>query len=109
MMKKSLVKKLLLTGAIAILIGISYVVYLFNMPHRNVQSVKAFVEIESGVLVQEFLNNPDAANTKYLAEGGESKVIIVNGHIDAIFEEQKNQKAIVLKDMDHNCNYYCNH
>ena len=99
-MKKSLIKKLLLTGAVAILIGFGYVVYLFNMPHRNVQSVKAFVEIESAILVQEFLNNPQAANAKYLAEDGESKVIIVKGHVDAIFEDQKNQKVIVLKDKD---------
>ncbi len=99
-MKKSLIKKLLLTGAVAILIGFGYVVYLFNMPHRNVQRVKAFVEIESAVLVQEFLNNPQAANAKYLAEDGESKVIIVKGHVDAIFEDQKNQKVIVLKEKD---------
>jgi len=99
-MKKSLVKKLLLTGAIAALLGIGYVVYLFNMPHRDVQSVKAFVEIESRVLVQEFLNDPNAANAKYLAEDGESKVIIVQGHIDDIFEDQKNQKVVVLKDKD---------
>jgi len=99
-MKKSLVKRLLFTGAIAILIGIGYVAYLFNMPHRNVQSVKAFIEIKSAVLVQEFLNNPQAANSKYLAEDGESKVIIVKGYIDAIFEDQKNQKVIVLMDKD---------
>ena len=99
-MKKSLVKKLLITGAVAILIGIGYVVYLLNMPHRDVQSVKAFVEIESRLLVQEFLNDSDAANAKYLAEDGESKVIIVKGPIDAIFEDQKNQKVIVLKDKE---------
>jgi len=61
-MKISIVKKLLVIGAIAILIGFGYVIYLFNMPHRNVQSVNAFVEIASGIIVQEFLNNPDAAN-----------------------------------------------
>ncbi len=106
-MKKSLIKKLIITGAIAISMGFGYVVYLFNMPHRNVQSVKAFVEIESGILVQEFLNNPDAANAKYLAEDGESKVIIVKGHIDAIFEDQKNQKVIVLKDKDEKVGVSC--
>lgn len=106
-MKKSLIKKLLLPGAIAILIGVGYVAYLFNMPHRNVQSVKAFVEIESGVLVQEFLNNPDATNAKYLAEDGESKVIVVKGQIDAIFEDQKNQKVIVLKDKDEKVGVSC--
>ncbi len=49
---------------------------------------------ESGVLVQEFLNNPDAANAKYLAEDGESKVIIVNGvQLKLPYQE----KAIISK------------
>ena len=95
---KKVIKKILLTGVIIAALGSGYVIYLFNMPHRDVQSVSAFVEIESDLLVNEFLMNLEEANSKYLAEDGESKVIIVRGRVASITEDQRSQKVILLKE-----------
>lgn len=95
---KKVIKKILLTGVIIASLGSGYVIYLFNIPHRDVQSVSAFVEIESDLLVNEFLVNLEEANSKYLAEDGESKVIIVRGKVASITEDQRSQKVILLKE-----------
>ncbi|MCH8330771.1 MAG: hypothetical protein IH946_05240 [Bacteroidetes bacterium] len=97
-MKKSILKKGMIGALIVFLIGGSYGFYLYNMPHRDVQSVKPFVEISSSAFVQESLNDPEATNEKYLADDGESKVIIVTGNIYSITEDQLGQKVILLKE-----------
>ena len=96
-MKKSLIKRIVIIGLLVASVGGGYAFCLFNMPHRDVQSIDAFVELDASDLVAEFLNDADAANEKYLDTEGESKVIIVNGVVESIQLDQNDQKVVLLK------------
>ncbi|MBL4658043.1 MAG: hypothetical protein JKX73_08595, partial [Flavobacteriales bacterium] len=72
-----LIRKLLIAGLVLGAFGVGYAYYLFNMPHRDVQSTEAYAELEASELVAEFLNEAEVANQKYLDAEGESKVIVV--------------------------------
>lgn len=80
----------LLTGGITIL-------YLFNMPHRNVQDASADIIITASQLVSEYLENPSQANDKYLSDDGDSKILEISGVVASISEDFLGQKIIVLK------------
>ena len=95
-MNKTL-KKILIVGVIGLLLGGSYAGYLYFKPHRDIQNVEVFVEIEATKLVDEYLAGMNAANAKYLDTEGESKVIIVKGMIKSIDTDQNNQIVAVLK------------
>ena len=73
----SLIKKFLIAGLVLGALGAGYAYYLFNMPHRDVQSVEVFAQLDASELVAEFLNDATTANEKYLDSEGESKVIVV--------------------------------
>jgi len=95
-MNKTL-KKVLVIGLIGLLLGGSYGGYLYFKPHRDIQNVEVFVEIEAAQLVDEYLDDMNAANEKYLDAEGESKVIIVKGIIKSIDTDQNNQLVAILK------------
>ncbi len=81
-----------------IVIAIGVVAYLWFMPHRNVQSVKAFKTIDATALVNEFLTDKEKANALYLdSDEGESKVLIVTGIVAKISKDQLGQQVILLK------------
>ncbi|WP_340074050.1 OB-fold protein [Leptobacterium sp. I13] len=90
-------KKIIIGILIIAVIGLSYIAYLFFMPHRDVQATKAFAEKESYELVQEFLNDRKKANELYLDNEGESKVLIIKGTVYSINEDQLGQKVVLLK------------
>lgn len=96
-MKKK-TKIILLSLLTAGLIGGGYVLYLWNMPHLDVQAQKADYSISANQLVNEYLTNEKIANAKYLGENGESKIIIINGTISKIDTDMNNQKVILLKE-----------
>ena len=93
-MKKAKILKII---ALLVVIAIGYVSYIWFMPHRNVQSTKAFATIEATDLVNEFLTDNKNANSLYLDSEGESKVLIVSGQIAAITKDQLEQQVILLK------------
>jgi len=64
-MKKSIKISLLVIGTILV-IGGSIGYYLFNMPHRDVQATEADASLSAENLVNEYLDDYDAANAKYL-------------------------------------------
>ena len=94
-------KKILKIGAIlliaGLLIGGGTVLYMFNMPHRNVQSTSADYSIAASQLVTEYLENPTKANDKYLADDGDSKVLEITGTVAKISEDFNGQKVVLLK------------
>ncbi len=96
-MKKK-TKIILLSLLTAGLIGGGYVFYLWNMPHLDVQAQKADYSISANQLVNEYLTNEKSANTKYLGENGESKIIVISGTISKITTDMNNQKVILLKE-----------
>lgn len=89
------------------LIGGGYVYYLWNMPHLDVQAQKADYFISAGDLVNEYLTNEKKANTKYLGEDGESKIIVISGTINNIDTDMNNQKVILLKDDNEKAGVNC--
>jgi len=94
-------KKILKIGAIlliaGLLIGGGTVLYMFNMPHRNVQSTAADFSVNASQLVAEYLENPSQANEKYLADDGDSKVLEISGTVTKISEDFNGQKVVLLK------------
>lgn len=90
-------KKLFIGGGLLTLVGLSVVLYLFFMPHRDVQSASADEEIDATELVNAFITDNQKANEKYLADDGESKILIVTGVIESISEDQLGQKVVLLK------------
>ncbi len=96
-MKKTTIKRIIIVALILVTVGGGYATYLYNMPHRDVQSVTPFVEIHADDLIKEFLNNSKVANAKYLSADGDSKVVVVKGTVGKIMEDLKGQKVIILR------------
>ncbi len=89
---KKVVKYGLIIGGTGILIAIAVVLYLFNMPHRNVQGEDVSFAVEANLFVNEFLTNVNASNAKYL-----DKVVVVSGEVKEISEDMLKQKVVTLK------------
>jgi hypothetical protein len=75
----------------------SYGIYLFNMPHRDVQAQQADFSFQASQIVQEYLNNPSASNQKYLDEEGESRILQVTGNVFQIEEDFNDNKVILFQ------------
>lgn len=96
MKNKKLIKSLVLIALAGLLIGGGTVLYMFNMPHRNVNSTKADYSITASQLVTEYLDDNIAANEKYLSEDGESKILEVTGIVAKISQDYSGQSVILL-------------
>lgn len=98
-MIKRKIKKIVL---ISVLVGVSVtsgvVYYLFNMPHRDVQSEQTDYRLSASDLVNEYLTNAVSSNKKYLSGEGESKILAVTGVIQSVSTDQNNQVVVLLKD-----------
>jgi len=103
-MKKVKIFKII---ALLAVITTGYMAYLWFMPHRNVQSTKAFTTIEATALVNEFLLDTDKANSLYLDSEGESKVLIVSGTISKIDKDQLGQQVVLLKNQSDKMGVSC--
>jgi hypothetical protein len=106
-MKKKIVKWGLILLVSGTAIGVGTVLYIFNMPHRNVQAASADFELGAGQLVNEYLRDAQAANNKYLQENGESKIIAVTGIVASIDEDMNQQKVVLLKETGEKAGVSC--
>lgn len=97
-MRKTLLNYLLWTILAVVVIAGSLATYMWFMPHRNVRSTRAFAEMEAKALVLEFTADAAKANAKYLASDGNSKVLILEGRVESITSNQRNEKVVLLKD-----------
>ena len=102
-----MLKKIIIAVAILVVTGGGYGLYMYFMPHRDVQSIEAFATVSSTDLINEFLEQKEEANKKYLAEDGDSKVIIVTGNVQSIEVDQKKQKVVLLKEENSNLGVSC--
>jgi len=100
-------KKIIIGGGLIAIIGVCVVLYMFFMPHRDVQSTSADEEINATELVNAFLTNRENANNKYLSDNGESKILAVNGRIEAISEDQLGQKVVLLRQKEDKMGVSC--
>ena len=95
--KKRIIKIGIIVIVVALLIAGSVGYFMFNQPHRDVQSIKADFQMDSSELVKEYLVDANSANEKYLQEEGESKILLITGIIKNINEDLNHQKVILLK------------
>jgi len=98
MKKNPLLRKAILAVLTGIIITVSIAAYLFFKPHRNVQATETFAEFSVKELTDEFTANEASANAKYLANDGNSKVLIIKGRVNKISVNQNGEKVIELKD-----------
>lgn len=97
MRKKRILKLMIILVVTGMVIGGGIALYMFNMPHRDVQSQKADYSLTSTEIVNEYLNDKDAANQKYLAVDGESKILEITGTVSKITEDLNGQSVILIK------------
>lgn len=95
---KKVIKTIAIIVVVGIVIGGGIGLYMYNMPHRNVQSSDVDFEVTSTEIVQEYLANPLETNNKYLADDGDSKILLVTGTVAIITEDYIGQKVILLKE-----------
>lgn len=94
---KKTIKIIALVTLIAIAGGVIYGIYMYNLPHRNVQTTNTDYKVTVSELVNEYLSDPETANKKYLADDGDSKVLEVTGTVKRIQENFNGQKVIILQ------------
>jgi hypothetical protein len=100
-------KTLAIIAAVGIIGAVSVVLYMVNMPQRNVQSAKVDYSVNSTQIVSEYLSDNQASNTKYLSEDGDSKILEVSGIISKISEDYNGLKVVLLKDADADAGVSC--
>lgn len=100
MKRKKVIRIIAILGVAGLLIGGGIGLYMFNMPQRDVQSADTDYAVTTTQIVQEYLENKDAANQKYLASDGDSKVLEVTGVVSDISEDFNGQKVVLLKDTE---------
>ena len=98
MEKKKVLKIVAIIGIAGLLIGGGIGLYMFNMPHRDVQTSSADFSLKSSEIVAEYLVDRDAANKKYLAADGDSKILEITGTIAKLSEDYDGNKVVLLKE-----------
>lgn len=97
-MNKKTLKRIAAGILVIIIIAVSIGAYMWFKPHRDVQATKAFAEMKTSELLQEFSADANAANAKYLSRDGNSKILVVEGRVSKISTNQSGEAVIVLKD-----------
>jgi Flp pilus assembly protein TadG len=97
MKKRKIIKVAIITIALGIAIAGSAAYYMFNMPHRNVQKADADYALTTTQVVTEYLADKTAANEKYLATDGDSKILAITGIVSKISDDYNGQKVVLLK------------
>lgn len=105
--KKLILKISLIIIGVGILSLASVAYYLFNMPHRNIQSGKTDFTLSVTQIVDEYLKDPLSANEKYLNEEGDSKILEIAGVVAGITKDFNNQKVILLKSANDKAGVSC--
>lgn len=90
-----------------LLIGLGVGLYVFYMPHRDVQKASTDYALSASELVAEYLNNREAANKKYLAEDGNSSILEVKGTVARISRNYSGQKVVLIKEASDRAGVNC--
>lgn len=96
--KKKILKIAAILLIVGLLIGGGTVLYMFYMPHLNVQSASTDFKLSASQVVNEFLENSTKANEKYLADDGDSKILEISGKVKKISDDFNGQKVVLLQD-----------
>ena len=97
MKKKKVLTIIAIVGVAGFLIAGGIGLYMFKKPHRDVQSADVDYTLSVSEIVSEYLTSKDAANEKYLASNGDSKILEITGVVSKISEDFSGQKVVLLK------------
>ncbi|RRO16411.1 OB-fold protein [Flavobacteriaceae bacterium 14752] len=97
MSKKKVIKKILLVVLVLVVIGGAYGAWMYFQPHRDVQDTETDYSLKASDIVQEYLTDNQAANEKYLAADGESKVLEIKGQVSEVSEDYEGNTVVLLK------------
>jgi hypothetical protein len=97
MKRKKLIRILIIMAIAGVLAGGGIGLYMYFMPHRDIQKSPTDFEVSASGLVSEFLNDINGANQKYLSADGESKILEVTGTVARISENFNGEKVVLLK------------
>ncbi|MFU8860293.1 MAG: OB-fold protein [Cyclonatronaceae bacterium] len=100
MNKKKIIKISALVLVSGLIIGGGIVLYLFNMPHRDIQSSATDFRLTVSQIVNEYVANPDEANKKYLKDDGQSAILEVEGVVNRISHNMNGETIILLTNSD---------
>ena len=78
---------------IGLVVGVSAVYYVFNMPRRNLSKEKAVYTLDAKQLISDFKNNETSATAKYL-----DQAIAVKGEIKSIRTLDNHSVVFSLED-----------
>ncbi len=92
--KKKIIRIIAILGVVGLLAGAGIALYMFNMPHRDIQSTEADYSLTALEVVSEYLADEKAANQKYLSANGESKILEITGTVSRISEDFSGQKVV---------------
>lgn len=95
--RKKIIKVAAFVVVAGLLIGAGVAYYMYNLPHRDVQSSPTDYRLTVSELASEYITDMEAANKKYLAEDGNSKILEVTGTILRSRTNMNNQQVIVLQ------------
>jgi hypothetical protein len=95
---KKILKFVLVLAVAGAIIGGGIAYYMFNMPHRDVQSTPTDYKLSVSEIVEEYLRNPEEADRKYLKEDGLSRILEITGIIARTNENMAGQFQVELSE-----------
>lgn len=106
-MKRKIIKRGLIPLITGLVMAGGIGLYLFNMPPRDVQATAIDFKMDASALVAEYLADVKVANKKYLQVEGDSKILAVTGTVESINEDMKQQKVVLLKELNDKAGVSC--
>jgi hypothetical protein len=94
---KQVLKRGIIAAIVGLIVAVGIGLYLFNKPHRDVQAAEADYSLSSSQIVNEYLQDNEAANSKYLTADGDSKILEITGKIAKISENYDGHIVFLLK------------
>lgn len=105
--KKKIVKIVLLVFLFGALVGGGIFLYLWNMPHIDVQAHKADFSVSTTSIVNEYLKDEKAANDKYLSDEGDSKIFVIKGTVKSKDTDMNSQVTVLLQEANDKAGVKC--
>jgi hypothetical protein len=87
---------ILILGVAAAIVVVGVALYMFNMPHRDVQAAAVDFELTVDGIVGEYLDASSNSNEKYLQAEGESKILAVTGVLKSLEIDLKGNSVAFL-------------
>ena len=100
-------KKLLIGSGILLVIVVTAGLLYIYQPHRDVQNATVDYAFPVKELVAEYLDDAEKANAKYLADDGQSKVIVIEGVISSTSTSADGRDILILKQSEQKAGMQC--